>query len=79
MFSVFKQASGTHEGVLKELSDEQLSEVAGGQHHHHHKHHKPTTKPPVTMPPVTMPPTGTQTPGSPVTVGGVTYPSNSHW
>ena len=49
MFSIFKQASDTQDVVLQELTEDQLSEVAGGKahawHHHHrrHRHHHHAT------------------------------------
>src|SRR5690349_230393 len=51
MFSIFKRTSDTQDGALRELTEDQLSEVAGGygrrwdnddddrHHHHHHRHH----------------------------------------
>ncbi|HEY3993776.1 MAG TPA: hypothetical protein VGM01_12985 [Ktedonobacteraceae bacterium] len=81
MFSIFKQASGTQDVVLKDLADDQLSEVAGGQHHHHahhrhhHHHHHHTTWTGKAGTTGTTGTTGTAT----TTTGGVTYPGHSHW
>jgi len=44
MFSLFKQVASVQEAALSELSEEQLSDVAGGNHHWHHRwnhrHHR---------------------------------------
>ena len=82
MFSMFKRSPDV-QGVLKELTEDQLSEVAGGHHQHHahhrhtHHHHmwKGTPPPTMTPPPTTTPPSTTGT----TTVNGVTYPNNAHW
>ena len=55
MFSIFKKVSGEQEVVLQDLTEEQLTQAAGGRdhgrnwdshkkwvkhvHHHHHHHH----------------------------------------
>ncbi len=53
MFSIFKKVSGEQEVVLQDLTEEQLTQAAGGRDndrvwnshkkwmkHHHHHHHK---------------------------------------
>ncbi len=87
MFSIFKQASDTQDGVLKELTEDQLSEVAGGKWHHmdndhdrddrhkHHKHHHHTHHHHMWK---TTHPTTTTTTGT-TTSMGVTYPAKTHW
>ena len=90
MFSKFKQVPGTQEVVLKDLTEDQLSEVAGGKSHHHHHHHHPVWKKPTGTTGMTGTTTGmTGTTGTTTgttmgmagttTVGGVTYPNNAHW
>lgn len=87
MFSKFKQAPGTQEAALKDLTEDQLSEVAGGRsHHHHHHHHHSLWKKPqgtagmtgTTSMTGTTTTTTTTTTGT-TTVAGVTYPNNAHW
>lgn len=81
MFSIFKQASGTQEAALKDLTEDQLSEVAGGKHHHHHHHMKKAPAPVMPAPPAmpTMPAMPAMPKPPTVTVEGVVYPTGSHW
>ena len=83
MFSMFKRVPDTREAALRDLTEDQLSEVAGGKAHHHHTHHHHHVqrKMPQGMTGMTGTTTttvATTTPGVTV-VEGVTYPNNAHW
>lgn len=85
MFSIFRQTPAPQSARLRDLSEDQLSAVAGGKkHHHHHRHHHPMPKgttPPAMTPPAMTPPAMTPPPAKTptTTVNGVTYPDNAHW